>query len=381
MSTPTSFQETWQAYQAAVGDLYRAPAGITASAQRSAGEIYAERLESGGQEVVDRSAAVRNALETHLESDSLDQRELASLKLLAAAAHDLSVASDLLEMAGEEPGAQAERSGRGAVAASADLRSVLDAPMEAGIAGLLEVERGGLPMDLAGAKAALEAAITGLLRSVPENAAGTSQTAAVELGSIGFGPVKSAASLAVDAILDKLPPEATPLTRRAAQVVVEAVKKIRTALGKDNEQAIRGKAAEWAEEFEKNRGFVSTLLDMLYETERIGQDAADIIAKAPGTLQPAAYNQATEKLNVLQATSDKTSKTLNALMKVMTFVKLPLLAAAPWGTLAVSAAYLGVLGYTIYSNGDILDWRRTGEVGWLDRVEGLRTVVRKSLNT
>jgi hypothetical protein len=66
-------------------------------------------------------------------------------------------------------------------------------------------------------------------------------------------------------------------------------------------------------------------------------------------------------------------------MKVMAFVKVPLLVAAPWGTLAICAAYLGALGYTIYSNGDILDWRRTGEVKWLDRVEGLRTVVKKSL--
>jgi hypothetical protein len=41
--------------------------------------------------------------ESHLESDDLDQRELASLKLLAAAAHDLSVASDLPEMAEGEP--------------------------------------------------------------------------------------------------------------------------------------------------------------------------------------------------------------------------------------------------------------------------------------
>jgi hypothetical protein len=312
-------------------------------------------------------------------SENLEQRELASLKLLAAAASDLSVAGDMLEMADEEPGAQAERSGRGAVAASTDLRSVLDAPMEAGITGLLDVERGGLPADMAGARAALNAAIAELLRSVPDNAASTSQTAAVELGSIGFGPVKSAASLAVDAILDKLPPDITPLSRRASQVAVEAVKKIRSALGQDNEQAIRGQAAEWAEQIERDRGFVSTLLDMLYQTERIGQDTADLIAKAPGTLQPAAFNQATEKLNVLQATSDKTSKTLNALLKVMAFVKVPLLAAAPWGTLAITTAYLGVLGYTIYSNGDILDWHRMGEVKWLDRVEGLRTTVKKSL--
>jgi hypothetical protein len=33
----------------------------------------------------------------------------------------------------------------------------------------------------------------------------------------------------------------------------------------------------------------------------------------------------------------------------------------------------------VYSNGDILDWHRTGEIGWLDRIEGLRSAVKKSL--
>lgn len=33
----------------------------------------------------------------------------------------------------------------------------------------------------------------------------------------------------------------------------------------------------------------------------------------------------------------------------------PLLAAAPWGTLALYATYLGLLGYAIYSGGDHLD--------------------------
>ena len=380
METSASFDDTWKAYQQAVSSLYSAPARAAAGAERSGGQVYLDRLETSGQEVVNRSAEVRRSLESSLGSTDLDQRELATLKLLSAAAYDLSIASDLLEMAETQPSAMAERGGGSAVFASADLRSVLEAPMGAGLSGLLEVERGGLPNDTAGARAALEAAVTELLISAPQNAALTSQTAAVELGSIGFGPVKSAASLAVDAIIDKLPAGATPVSRRAAQIVLEGVQKLQSALGKDNEKTIRNQAAGWAEKIESDHGFLATLLDGLYETKLIGSESMDAISKAPETLQPAAFNTATQKLTDLTALSNKTQKTLSALLKVMAFVKVPLLAAAPWGTLGICAAYLGVLGYAVYSNGDILDWHRTGEFAWLDRVEGMRTALKKSLS-
>jgi hypothetical protein len=66
-------------------------------------------------------------------------------------------------------------------------------------------------------------------------------------------------------------------------------------------------------------------------------------------------------------------------MRVMAFAKTPLMATPPWGTLAVYAFYVVILGYAVYSGGDYLDWYRTGDTAWLDRVKGIRTVVRASL--
>lgn len=40
-----------------------------------------------------------------------------------------------------------------------------------------------------------------------------------------------------------------------------------------------------------------------------------------------------------------------------------------------------MFGYAIYSRGDYLDWYRTGNIGWLDRVEGLRMTVRQALGS
>jgi hypothetical protein len=304
---------------------------------------------------------------------------MASLKLLAAAAHDLALASDLLQLEEAGPAAQTERSAQSAVAGVQDLREVLDAPLQLPPGALMGAERGGLPTDLPGAKAALKTAITALLRDAPQNAADTSQSAAVELSSIGLGPVRSAASLAANAMLERLPADSRPLTRKAAEMVMEAVAKIRAAMGTDNEQVIREQASGWVEDFKKDRGFVSTLLDGLYETERIGVEVMEALDKAPASVNAAAYNAANESIHALADVSEKTRKTLAAVIKVMTFVKVPVLSAVPWGPLAVCTAYLGLMGYSVYLNGDILDWRRTGKIAWLNRVQGLKSALETAL--
>jgi hypothetical protein len=81
-----------------------------------------------------------------------------------------------------------------------------------------------------------------------------------------------------------------PLTWRA-QIVLGG-KKVRAALGKENEKAIQGKAAEWAEEFEKNRArFDAAGWAYGDRTHRAGCRPD---RQSAGPLQPAAHNQATE---------------------------------------------------------------------------------------
>lgn len=376
MSAQPTFEQAWQSYQSAVRQMYSAPAGAAGVSERGEGGPPAPlQAAAAGPEVLDSSAMVRSALETSLASDSPGEREMASLKLLAAAAHDLALASDLLQLDEAGPAAQAERSAQSAVAGVQDLREVLDAPLQPPPGVLMALDRGALPTDPAAAKAALKAAITDLLRIAPQNAAEIGQSAAVELSSVGLGPVRSAASLAVDALLDHLPADSRQTSRKAGELVVEAIQKIRTAIGQENEKLIREQASEWVEDFKKDRGFVSTLLDALYETEKLGSEAMAALDQAPAGLPAAGFNAANEKIVLLSDTSEKTRKTLAAVIKVMTFVKVPLLGAVPWGPLAVCAAYLGLLGYGVYLNGDILDWNRTGKIKWLNQVQGLRAAI------
>lgn len=380
MNAQISFDLAWEEYQNAVRQMYSAPAGaVLGEAERGDAPPAPLAAAAAAPSVTSSAAAVRGALETSLSSENPGEREMASLKLLAAAAHDLALASDLLQLEETGPAAQTERSAQSIAAGVQDLREVLEAPLQPPPGVLMAAERGALPTDVTGAKAALKTAITTLLHDAPQNAADTGQSAAVELSSVGLGPVRSAASLAADAMLDHLPADTRPLTRKAAEMVVEAIAKIRAAIGKENEQLIREQAADWVEDFKKDRGFVSTLLDGLYETERIGLETMETLEKAPAGLNAAAFNAANESIQGLADLSEKTRKTLAAVIKVMTFVKVPVLSVVPWGPLAVCAAYLGLMGYAVYLNGDILDWRRTGRIGWLNRVPGLKAALETAL--
>jgi len=374
-----SFQEAWSAYEEAVQDLYRAPTDVVAEAERSAGEIYAQKLQERGDVLAERSADVRTALVTSLQGDDLGQRELAGLKLIAAAAHDLSMASEMYSLETVEPGAEVERGAFSAVLASPELRSVLDAPMEAGIMALVEVERAALPSDPAAARAELEKAITEFISEIPNEASGLSQKVIGGVVNLGLGPAQAAASLASQEILARVPEGLSLIARKAAVLVVEAIQKLRAALGSEQEQQVLDKAKEWLQKAQESQDAITELLDMIYETPRIKQEVETTLKDAPDTLTAAQFNQATQSLQDMLGRYSKTKGTLNVLMSVLAFAKTPLMTSVPWGPLAVYASYVGIFGYAVYSGGDYLDWYRTGQTDWLDRVKGLRTQVHTAL--
>jgi hypothetical protein len=374
-----SFQEAWGAYEEAIQDLYRAPTDVVAEAERSAGEIYIEKLQQRGDILAERSADVRTALEASLQSDDLGQRELAGLKLIAAAAHDLSMASEMYALETVKPGAEVERGAFSAVLASPDLRGVLDAPMETGIMGLVEVERAALPVDPAAARAELEKNIKDFLSEIPDEASGLSQKVIGGVINLGLGPAQAAASLAVQEILARIPEGLSLIARKAAVLVVEAIQKLRTAWGKEQEQQAMDKVKEWLDKAKDNQDAITELLDTIYETQRIQEEVNSILKNTPATLPASQFNQATQSLQDMLGSYGKTKGTLNVLMSVLAFAKTPLMGSVPWGPLAVYVTYVGIFGYAVYSGGDYLDWYRTGETDWLDRVKGLRATVRSAL--
>ncbi len=374
-----SYPEAWESYRAAVRELYRAPQSAALESERSAGQVYAEKLDEGGDVVIGRAAGLRQALQPELQSEDLDRRELAGLKLLSAAALDLSVAGDLLEMEGEEPGMAVERSASSALLTARELVELLDAPMEGGLSGLLEAERGVLPLEPAAARQRLAEVCVDFVRTIPEQAADLSQKAVVGVVNLGLGPAQMVASVAVQELGAMVPDGLSKIGRKAAALALEALQKLRASLGEAQEKEIRDQAEAWFDQIRESRDATAALLDKLYSSEDLGQEVQVSIAAAPDSLQAAAFNGATKHLEDLLGRYAKTKSTLDKVMTVLSLVKTALLPAVPWGPVVLYTSYLGLVGYSVFSGADYLDSARFGQENWLDRVQGLRSTVTKSL--
>jgi hypothetical protein len=377
MSTTTPAECSWPAYQQAVRDLYSAPTEDAPGRVRGGTGIGSEEHEQRTGVVLQQSKQFGAALAESMNTDNLDQRELAGWKLLAAAAYDLSVAGDLLE--GEAAGRQAAptRRASSAFAAAPDLREVLEAPMDTNLRALTKpATRAALPMDSKAARERLGKTIATFLEAIPEAAAGMSQMALSGVVTVGLVPARQSVSVLVQELLARLPDVASPITRHALQIVAEALSKLQAALGgEDVQEHVEAEVSGWLKDIQEKRDTVTSLLDRLYEMERTGEDTQALLPQEPEALPAESYNQGTTGLEALLARYEKTRRVLEGVMRVLAYVQKPLLPSVPWGPIAVYGTYLGVLGYAVFSGGDYLDWYRLGERGWLDRVDGLRTTV------
>jgi hypothetical protein len=381
MSITHTYQNAWDNYQKAINALYTSEETV-AVPERDAGSLtVSEQLEGRSEAVLTRSEELRQVLAASLEVESLAQRELAALKLVAAAAYDLSVASDLLQAERSGPTGERERSAGSVVLASKEVRRILDAPLEAGLLSLLERERAVLPSEPKAARAQLETTITTFLTDIPLQAASLSQMAVAGVIPLGVGPAQGAVSLAAQELLAHVPSGLSLVVRRAAALVAEALNKLWTAIGPQREAQAQQQITQWLNQLQRQRDTVTSLLGMLYETQRLGEETTRLIEGAPEGTVAARYNQATQTLENLLQGYEKTKGLLEWVLRILALIKTPLLGAAPWGPLAVYASYLGVLGYAIYSGGDYLDWYRTGNTAWLDRVQGLRVTVQRALSS
>src|SRR5689334_11164806 len=109
MSPPDA---AWAAYRESIRGIFTVPAAsLDADRGGGVGALDDEKLqERGGGEMLERAENLRRALADSLQTGGLAQRELAGLKLAAAAAYDLAVAGDLLELERANATGDADRS-------------------------------------------------------------------------------------------------------------------------------------------------------------------------------------------------------------------------------------------------------------------------------
>lgn len=375
MSTTASVQQAWAQYQQAWRDLYSG-----GTAERGVATIATTQFEARSATLLSSSQELRDVLTIALETEHEDQRELAALKLVAASAYDLSVANDLM---GQEQGGltdQGERGVHNVLFGSHELNSVLDAPLSSGLSGLLEIERAVLPTSPQAAAAQFKETIDTTLKAIPQDVASLCVAVLAGVGGTGLSVLPGLSTITQEA-LALIPAKNISLAvRRAAQFAMEAVQKLWATLGKDQQQQVQKQATSWLTSFFQNQNMVVALLNKLYETERIRQEIVTLIRAAPSTMDAASYNRATQELEELSGRYDKIKSVLQLVIRVWRGASPFLLVAVPWGPITVYSAYLGIFGYAVYSGGDYLDWYRTKEFAWLDRVQGLRSIVHQALS-
>src|SRR5215217_1782629 len=137
------YRTTWKAYQEAVGSLYKRP--VETMAESVEGDVaQTPDLDERVRVVDDHSRELGEAAVRGLQSADPGERELAELRLLAAAALDLAVANDLARKAEdsvlEETMQQVGERSPTLPTTVSELRAVLDARSDADILTLTEGE-------------------------------------------------------------------------------------------------------------------------------------------------------------------------------------------------------------------------------------------------
>lgn len=358
-------------YEVAWGNLQKARQTL----YRTTGQKLAERgaadlkgvPNEGTTAFLTRSEELRSVLQEGVTSDDADVRDLAAMKLLAAAAYDLSIAGDLLTHS-DKPATGPERGVSLDPEIQSELDSVLDVPLtKAGVRQLVASERAALPTDFAPARDELDKEVTRFLKDIPENAVALAGSALS--GAVSFATPTTGWETALGQEFLEHVPGGLPW---AAKLAVEGIQKLWSALGKDQKSQVLDEAKDWVKEA-KSKGS-QALVAWLYQVPDLDKSVHAMVKAAPPGTDPARINTATRRLDQLLGRYTTTKKILSGIMKVVAFFKVALLAAVPWGPVTAYAVYVLVFGYAIYAGGDYLDSPRF-EKTWLDHVEGLAATV------
>ena len=128
-------QDAWADYRLAIDRLYQA--GDQGQQDRGDAGLRVDRLD----DVVASSERLKAELSAGMTAQDLAQRELTGLKLVAAAAYDLSIAADAALLEEEGPAASTDRAAASEVLTDPGLRRILDASPGAGTLAIVTVDR------------------------------------------------------------------------------------------------------------------------------------------------------------------------------------------------------------------------------------------------
>jgi hypothetical protein len=387
--TYRSYEEAAQDYLARFRALREAPSAPTAVVTRGAGEVAADTLIEQADQIADISASMTPLASSYLEAPNPVLREGISGQLLAQAAAELQVATELLQIAaGEtvEPQAPVTRAASGASLREAidGLEKAMSMPVSAGLAAP------GVARRAVSAADTLEEARKALQQAATLTVGAISQRVVEVGGDLAFNlifktewnaVVQSAGLLNKDIanLLDNVKEGAGALIRRAvtaaAKTLLNVFDKILVLLGKDIEDKARKQVKEWLEKIQQEGKIevFEKLVGKLYQVDALN------------TALPAWIEKTTAELDKINATttdvmalSDKFTVLVGRINTVGDVVGLSKFVQTqfPQVLVVTAAVQVALLAVLVYSGYDYIGYQ---QVEFLNLTKGVGEVIRENL--
>lgn len=366
MAAP-SFEAAWSNYRGAIQDLYGASVEDIATTPDF-------RLTEPSENQVEAAAAasgvLTEVLADEVESDHGD-REVALIRLLAAATIDLSLAHDL---APYDPEARREQRHTPVLASTlGESLLVLDSASEDVFRRLIVA--GGAPMTLDESKQHLERSVTAATQSILSD----TSSAAVAAISILLGPLigaglHEAVVQPIDTIFDHL-----HRPRWAVRFARNGVKKVMATLG-GFAAGVRNSVGDWAEReaSELGSGLLEKWLANRYQATQMMEELRTQIAAT--TQPPEVLARAASDLDILSAKFHSQMRFVRRAAWLVSHARRFLfLVAPPWSEIAVLAGAVVTTGCVVCVGDDYLDGPAGGRIPRLNMIIGLMPITLDAL--
>ncbi len=377
-TTPAERRQSGAQYAAAVSQ-WLAPAPGQRSMQRGPTAADVDAL-------LGQSDALRVTAETGLTTGDPLETAAAEVQLLAGAALDLLMAGRL---ASPGPGARSfapeERAAAtpplAALNELAELRAIVEAPQAYLVgAAALQTARAGArsrTRALAGPATELPPAVHAALDAISDSAVTTGTALVGGMFLIDFSTLRAALGLVGSDLTKEVGADLLRAGGRVLDFILVANEKILALTGL-NAVAETQKAAQkvlggWLEQLQNGAAF-SRVAKRVLGTKAIETEIGAWLTAYQGSDE--LLGAARDRVGQLAGQYAAKARVVQKVNAGLSLVKLAPPVRTPVGSAALAVVYLGLLTYTLGSAYDHVDSDR---IGLLDRVEGVRGVMREAL--
>ncbi len=362
-----------KAYVADLAILLTPPSTVTTSrsgeAARPVSPYAAPEIEAALR-LLGQSDALQDTLWQQWQgaADSY-QRSRAEVQLLAAAAADLAIAERLLA-----PDLEVAVSGKKR-SSTAGNEGLITQALENPDKFLTPTIKVSSSRSGAAARKALSEASFKCLDDIEAMTFKASKDALEGLLVMPLAVVKEAAEMLGVDIADKLRESTVATIQLAVNYILKASAKIRLLLGEQGEEQIKKGVTVFLEKLKDDKAIRDAIARWV-DTKAIFEEGKTWIEAYGG--EDVKLAEARDQIVLLQGSFAGRARIADVVVKGLAVVKLvpAVWTTLPWGPLAVAAAYLGVVGFVLFS---ALDHADSDRFASFDRVHGVRGILKAQL--